>query len=257
MIEQFLQAIRAAGIYPPTEIVADGKIHRFASSGKRNDDAGWYVYHDDATPAGIFGDWRNGIKQTWRANIGREITAAEKAAYMSKLQAMRREHQADKTRQRAESREKATKIWNTAEPARSDHPYIIAKGVKPHGVRIHRGSLVIAIRGRGGVIHSLQFIDHSGQKHFLTGGRVTGCYFMIGNPTNTATLCIAEGFATGATIHEATGYPVIVAFNAGNLEAVARALRDTLPKCPLIVCADDDVNTPDNPGLSKAVRQQP
>ena len=65
-------------------------------------------------------------------------------------------------------------------------------------------------------------------------------------------MCIAEGYATGASIHEATGAAVAVAFHAGNLVPVARALRTKFPDLRLIVCADDDVNTPGNPGLAKA-----
>ena len=71
-------------------------------------------------------------------------------------------------------------------------------------------------------------------------------------------VCIAEGYATAASIHEATGHPVVVAFNAGNLAAVTRALRQTYPHARLIVCADDDFETPGNPGLafaSAAARQ--
>lgn len=65
-------------------------------------------------------------------------------------------------------------------------------------------------------------------------------------------MCIVEGFATGATIHQATGYPVAVAFNAGNLELVAQAIRHKLPALPLIICADDDAGTEGNPGIAKA-----
>jgi len=60
-------------------------------------------------------------------------------------------------------------------------------------------------------------------KRFLTGGRVTGCYNSIGNPDGA--LGIAEGYGTGASIHEATGFAVSVAFNAENLLAVARRYR--------------------------------
>jgi putative DNA primase/helicase len=89
-------------------------------------------------------------------------------------------------------------------------------------------------------------------KQFLPGGRVKGCYFSMGNPKGAAALCIAEGFATGATIHEANGYPVAVAFNAGNVGAVAKAMRDKFPDLPLILCADDDTQTEGNPGLTAA-----
>ncbi len=63
-IEKFRQAIQSAGLTPPDVIEADGKLRRFASSGKRGDDAGWYVLYGDGIPAGIFGDWRTGISQT-------------------------------------------------------------------------------------------------------------------------------------------------------------------------------------------------
>ena len=74
----------------------------------------------------------------------------------------------------------------------------------------------------------------------------------MGNPEGAAALCIAEGFATGATIHEATGYPVAVAFNAGNLVPVAKAIRERFAELRLIVCADDDAAAEGNPGISKA-----
>jgi hypothetical protein len=96
----------------------------------------------------------------------------------------------------------------------------------------------------------LQFIGGEGDKRFLTCGRVRGCYFAIGEPDGS--LCIAEGFATAASIHEATGCAVAVAFNAGNLLPVALALRAKFPALRLIVCADDDATTPGNPGLTKA-----
>lgn len=65
------------------------------------------------------------------------------------------------------------------------------------------------------------------------------------------TLCIVEGYATGATIHEGTGYPVVVALNTGNLEPVARPLRKRFPNLRLIFCADDDPTTAGNPRLAK------
>jgi phage/plasmid primase-like uncharacterized protein len=65
---EFIKAIQAAGLTPPESMVPDGKLHRFASNGKRGDDAVWYVLHDDGIPAGCFGDWRTGVKENWRAD---------------------------------------------------------------------------------------------------------------------------------------------------------------------------------------------
>jgi putative DNA primase/helicase len=248
---QFRNAIQAAGLTPPDTIEADGKLRRFASNGKRKDDAGWYSLHGDGIPAGSFGDWRTGLFQTWRADIGRTLTPAEEAAHRAKVEAMRREREAEEAKRKAEAKEKAAAIWSAAQPATEDHPYLTRKGIKANGAKLHQGALAIPMRADG-ILQSLQFIGPDGDKRFLTGGRVAGCYFSIGNPKGAAALCIAEGFATGASIHEATGYPVAVAFNANNLLAVAKAMRDKFPDLPLILCADDDYRTDGNPGMTKA-----
>ena len=250
-IEQFRNAIQSAGLIPPAMIEPDGKLHRFASNGKRGDDAGWYALHEDGVPAGCFGDWRTEQSQTWRADIGRTLTPEEDAAHRAKVEAMQREREAEKARQQAESASKGVAIWEDAKPAPVDHPYLIRKGIKPNGARLHNDALVIPMRA-GGELHSLQLIGLDGEKRFLTGGRVTGCYFSIGNHKGAAALCIAEGFATGATVHEATGCPVAVAFNAGNLGPVAKTMRERFPDTSLIICADDDAATNGNPGLTKA-----
>lgn len=248
-IEQFRAAIHSAGLNPPEVIEPDGKLHRFASNGKRNDDAGWYVLHDDAIPAGAFGDWRTGLSETWRADIGRRLSSKEEDTHRARIDAMRRTREAEDVKRKTEAREKAAAIWEVAIPALDDHAYLLGKGVKAQGLRIHDGALVVPMRDVQ-ELHSLQFIAGNGEKWFLTGGRVRGCYFLIGNPDGA--LCIAEGYATGASIHEATGCAVAVAFNAGNLLPVAQALRAKFPNLPLTVCADDDAHTPGNPGVIKA-----
>jgi putative DNA primase/helicase len=106
------------------------------------------------------------------------------------------------------------------------------------------------MRDTAGTVHSLQTIAPDGNKMFMSGGRIKGCYFGIGKPKGALIVC--EGFATGASIHECTGHAVAVAFNAGNLEAVAVALRIKYPDFKIIIAADDDHQTPSNPGLTKA-----
>ena len=225
---QFAEAIRSAGLIPPDTIEADGTLHRFASNGKPGDDSGRYVLHSDGIAAGWIGDYRTGLSQTWRAEVGRNLTPAEQAAHRARIEAMRREREAEDERRHAEAASKAAAIWKAAQAAAADHAYLIRKGIQAHGARLHNGALLIPMRSAG-KLHSLQFIGADGDKRFLTGGLVTGCYYSIGKPKGAAALCIAEGFATGATIHEATGFPVAVAFTAGNLESVARALLAKFP----------------------------
>ena len=112
------------------------------------------------------------------------------------------------------------------------------------------GRLVVAMADADGAIWSLQTIDADGGKLFMPGGRKRGCMFTIGEPGDR--IVIAEGFATGASIHEATGLCVAVAFDAGNLEPVAQAIRAKRPDAQIVIAADDDCETTtpiENPGV--------
>lgn len=167
---------------------------------------------------------------------------------------MRQTREAEDKKRKAEARDRAKRHWDSALPC-IGHAYLSKKGIKPHGARIassgpRGGDLVIPLRDSDGRLHSLQFIDPDGEKLFLVGGRKRGCYFSLGRPSEL--LLIAEGFATAASIHEATGEAVAVAFDAGNLLPVARALRGKFPSIPLVIAADDDFATAGNPGLSRA-----
>lgn len=240
----------ATGIRPPPNIVADGKLHRFATNGKASDLAGFYVLHADEIPTGHFGCWRSGLSQDWRANIERELSAEERRAHRIRVAQMRAEREAAQERERAEARNKAAEIWRDAEPLRNGHPYLTRKGVKQRGFRLHDGRLAIAVRDTAGELHSLQLIAEDGEKRFLPGGAVHGHYCSIGTPDGE--IYIVEGVATGLSVHEASGQAVAVAFNAGNLEPVAKALRTKFSTLRLILCADDDAETEGNPGLAKA-----
>ena len=127
--------------------------------------------------------------------------------------------------------------------------HVISSLVERLGRPLFR-SLVIAARDVQGQLHTLQFIGEDGSKRFLTGGRIVGCYFAIGQPAGSLLLC--EGLATASTLHQATGQAVAVAFNCGNLMAVARALRSKFPSLRLVVCADNDSQSPGNPGVTHA-----
>ncbi len=248
-VHQFQNAIRTAGLTPPVEIEADGRLRRFASNGKRADDSGWYVLHGDGVPAGSFGDWRTGLNQIWRAEIGRKLTPGEESAHRSRVEAMRQQREdEDKARRQAAAAE-AVRIWRESSTP-THHNYLARKGIGPCGAKLYQECLVLPLHDTTGAIHSLQFISPEGEKRFLPGGRVQGGYFSMGKPEGV--LCIAEGFATGASIHLATGHAVAVTFNAGNLEAVAKALRAKYHDLKLILCADDDTKTEGNPGLTKA-----
>ncbi|WP_297478035.1 DUF927 domain-containing protein [Ferrovum sp.] len=251
-ISNLIDAITESGIKPPESVIFDGKLHRFSSSGKKGDDAGWYILFDGAIPGGCFGCWRSGFKQNWHATIDRVLTQSEKAEFKTSLKAAQEIRKAEETERHAKAAEKAVTIWNSASSASDDHPYLAKKGVAAHGARLHQESLVLSLRNISDVIHSLQFITPNGEKRFLPDGRVLGCHFLIGAVAMASKIAICEGFATGATIHQATGFPVVVAFTASNLPGVAKSFREKFPDLQIIICSDDDHHREGNPGLTKA-----
>ena len=248
-IEHFRLAIAAAGLEAPDDIHADGAIHRFSTSGRRGDDSGWYSLHTDGVPAGAFGCWRVGLTSTWCAKSDNAMTDAERDAHRQRIKAMKAQRDADGLATQQHASETASALLSQADTATA-HPYLSRKGVQPHGVKAFGDRLLIPMRDTAGKLHSLQTITPDGDKRFHPGGRIKGCYHAIGKPAGLLVVC--EGYATGASIHEATGHAVAVAFNAGNLEAVALALRAKYPDLKIIVAADDDHLTDGNPGMAKA-----
>jgi putative DNA primase/helicase len=247
---QFRAAMQAAGLQPP-DMIEPGKLYRFPGTGKRKSNkAGWCKLFDDGL-GGCYGDWSSGLSGHWQAKCDKSFSTMEQEAFKRHVAEAHAQAEAQRKARQIEAAAMAATMWDSAAPAPGDHPYLVRKGIEAHGARLHDGALVIPILERG-ELRSLQFIGPDGDKRFLTGGRVSGCCFTIGDLRGAAALCIAEGFATGATVYQATGHPVAVAFNAGNLKLVAQAMRACFPALPLIVCADDDANTEGNPGLSKA-----
>ncbi len=248
--DEFQAAIKVAGLTPPGSIIADGAIHRFSTNGKRGDVSGWYVLHADGIVAGAFGCWRSGLQSTWSQRPQIAPSLAEQDRQRRLIWA--------KTVQQAEMRARfqflalgaAAAQWRAAK-RRANHPYATEKSVRCHGTRVDgNGFLLVPMRDSGGTLYSLQKIAPDGTKRFLPGGRVKGCFHLIGDPAGTLVVC--EGYATGATIHQATGHAVAIAFNAGNLIPVSVALRARHATERIIVAADDDWQSVGNPGCAAA-----
>ncbi|MEO5333003.1 MAG: AAA family ATPase, partial [Magnetococcus sp. YQC-5] len=159
------------------------------------------------------------------------------------------------------SRHDPAAIWAACQSAPDDHPYLTKKRVQAHGLRLYRGSMAIAnapvdgalvvpLRNAGGDIQSLQFITPDGKKLLLPNHQKKGALHAIGNLTEI--ICIAEGFATAASIHEATGHQTFMSVDSGNLLPVAQTIRAAHPHHVIFLAADDDRHLSSNPGLTKA-----
>ncbi|HJE54689.1 MAG TPA: toprim domain-containing protein [Acinetobacter pseudolwoffii] len=147
---------------------------------------------------------------------------------------------------------KAQSLWRSTHQS-GECAYLERKKVPNLGCLInHEGDLIVPLFDENGEMWNLQYIKYDGEKTFLKGGRVKGCFHFIGTvELQDPVICIAEGYATAASIHLATGYPVAVAFNAGNLLPVGMAIQKNNPHARLIYCADDD-SAKENTGLNCA-----
>ena len=205
--ESFRHAIEAGTAV--TRHIPDGKIHRFQTNGHANDRSGWYVLHEDGVPAGAFGCFRSDIHETWSAQHTSTMTATERTTHQQRIEAMQRMRKAEQQKIQADAAFHADALWQHAEPATDHHPYLSRKRVRAHGLRVNRDDCLVVPVFVDDELASLQFIAPDGSKEFLKGGAVRGGYFLVNDGTadpDYATALVCEGFATAASLHEATGF---------------------------------------------------
>lgn len=200
-----------------------------------------------------------------------EVLAAQQRQAEERERARKREE--DEYRRRANKAQRATQeLWDSASDA-GESPYLVRKGVGAYGVRfLPDGTLLVPMRNAAGELCNVQRIgprkptaDEAKrgvvEKRFMPGGRKSELFHLVGAvqasaPEGRPVVLLAEGYATAATLHEATGWPAAVAFDAGNLPHVARQMRALYPAALLLVCGDDDreteTRTGKNPGREKA-----
>jgi len=250
-INQFRAAMREAGAVPPDVIEADGQLHRFHVEGdKAGSRNGWYALHLDGRAAGVFGSWKSGLRSTWAAD-GKRMSEAEREAFAKLIEAAKIKAQAERRAEHEARAIEARAEWDAWAPADPAHPYLTRKGVGPHNLRQRGGLLIVPLFDAFGLLWNVQRIAADGGKRFKPG-RAGGLFSPIGDITNPETILICEGWATGATLHEETGHPVLCAMNAGNLLAVATAARSAWAGAELVICADNDRQTAGNPGVTYA-----
>lgn len=248
----FAAAIAAAGLGSPT-ITPDGQLHRFrCADDKAGTKNGWYALYLDGTPAGVFGSWKLGSIKTWCAVDRDQQTPQQRANLRALIEQTKRQRDDEQRDRNAKAAARAKAMIGASTAADPRHQYLVNKQIQPHGIRQQGIALLIPVYV-GDSLTSVQTIYPNGtDKRFLKGGRIAGGHYFINDQTRRDELLICEGFATGATLHEQIGAAVYVAFNAGNLLAVARYVRSQHPRANVIVCGDDDRWTDGNPGKTKA-----
>lgn len=251
---EFAERLRDAGLVLEGAPVMDGAMHRVPVAGKLRGRDGAYVGHADGIPSGWFQNHVTGETGNWK-HSGHHLDQAQleqlriESAKQREVAAQERQAQQEKAAKRCYA------IWKNAPGwARDGQEYLARKQVRSFGVKVDdKGNLLIPGRDVNGFIHTLQTVTPDG-KLFETGSRKTGAFHVIDPEKSfgTGTILIAEGYATAASVHLATGQPCVCAFDAGNLIHVAKALREKYPDASLVFMADDDQRNPANPGINKA-----
>jgi putative DNA primase/helicase len=237
-LDAFRDALAAAGLGRP-EIEPDGRLHRFdlpdEARGKRS---GWAVFYPDNIPAGAYGSWKEDLSETWCLKANYELSTVEVEAVRERFRQARAARDAERERLAKECSVIAADKWAKARDEDGSHPYLRKKQVGAFGVKSLGKELLIPMWDASGSLRSLQRIFPDGVRRFLTGTTKPGAFGWIEG--DKGVVYIAEGYATGASIHMATGHAVAIGFDAGNLESTAKTVREVFPQAQIIVAADND-----------------
>ena len=255
--EEFAKVLEDADFVLNDLPLMDGKLHRVPtkedSDGKQS---GVYRGYLDGRPAGWYQNhrasegkvnWTSTGSFTWDPNDA----VRQKALQAQKRWDRERKELADFDRMG----KNLTRQWGKMPAPGNDHRYLLRKGVPAtDGVRQDKyGNLVIPLSNTHGNIRSLQYIDPDGKKNLKKGAEKSGNFFVVGGALVPGMpVLYAEGYATAASLNMATGLPVVMTVDAGNMVTVSQKLKETHPGVPHIILGEDDFTRKDNKGLLKA-----
>lgn len=272
MLDEVLGQFADYGLEPEQPLTF-GKLTRCKTAqDKGKEKNGWYVVHEHHTEKnetlifGSFGDWRSGETQKIKVKAGRMSPEEREVMRARQEDAKRRAAEIAANAARRAANRAAGLFKRMPEKGRSD--YLDRKHIVGFGVRYapRSGAFLVPMCNVRDQIVGLQVIFPAKQEdtgrdksYWPYGMSKEGAFHLIGgHPEPGEPVLVCEGYATGASLHMATSMAVAVAFDAGNLMVVSKAMRERFPGCPIILCRDDDWKTkrpngsPWNPGEEKA-----
>lgn len=229
----------------------DGTIQRFAIEG--NETRGWFIGREfqlgeKTVLVATVGDWKTGAKHHFQT--AGNFTPEEKAKLSEQSKELQRLEQEALKKLHDETALYCAAKWENL-PDRGQSPYLELKGL-PNNLygcklesRPHEVSTVVPVRDIDGKLWGLQYIpaQKGGRKIFHPGTKKRGSFHTFQALREKEDLIyVCEGLATACSVYEATErkFPVITAFDAGNLTPVGRVLRERYPTGKLVFCADND-----------------
>lgn len=292
--DDVVRQIEGCGLILDKQITFDARIQRWKVDGEDNERRGWTRLKEWTSKAGntfivgTFGVWHG----TDDGRIKIEINAEKNPLSREDLAAMREAHREAERRLKEERKFEAktaaawaASVWAGCDPC-TEHDYLTRKGIQAHGLRVLAGTeritlaglddsnhyrlkcavgaLVVPMHDPHGNVNGIQFIYPRGHarakkierdKEFWPSGMAMGgSYGVIGPVRRDGILLVAEGYATAATLFEASGQSVAYAFSANNLAKAGKILRKQNPRLRLLFAADDDYLTEGNPGCTYAAQ---
>ena len=256
--EEFSRALLDAGLKLETYPVMDGQIHRVpVMGGKSGAKDGAYCGYEDGRPNGWYQNHRTGQQGKWVAN-GHTLTEPARNELRQEAAENLTAAESERQEQQEKAKKRAYAKWMNAEVAQ-EHPYLSKKDIEPLDVRQDKhGNLIVpGYDLESGRIQTLEYINQEGAKWYEKGCPKKGAVCVLPNKEalkEADVVLMVEGYATGASVHLATGLPVAVAFDAGNIKDAARAIKAKIPNARITICADNDPPRPDgtNIGVMKA-----
>lgn len=240
---------------------ADGRVHRCRVEGSK-DRPGWYLLHvwkssnGNEYVVGSFGIWQGANNNVTKVELDKAamMDKGDRAALKARLADDRNRAKAQRDAEAERAARRAASVWAKALKAPADGQpveYLVRKDVQSYGLRYtESGALVVPMMNGRGETKGLQFILPKTHPRAKSTGRdkeywpkglcKLGNLFPIGEFKKGDVILVTEGYATGATLHAATGRPVAVAFDAGNLIHVATAVKKANRQARFLICADDD-----------------
>ncbi|EJK1447280.1 DNA primase [Escherichia coli] len=257
-VTEFAQVLENAGLVIQGLPQMDGAIHRVATrDDKKGAKSGAYKAYLDGRPAGWYRDYRSADDSptNWVFSGGEQHDPLARL-HLRAFAQQQRDDNARKLQQQYNKQARYARSYINQLPQATEHEYLTRKGIlAAPGVRLNnKNELVIPFSNSRGEIRSYQRIPVTGGKdaRILKDSEKTGNWFTFGTPENGCPLLFAEGYATAASLHEATGLPVLMTVDAGNMIDVAENARQIWTDSPFVFCADNDHQRKINKGVSSA-----
>lgn len=259
-VTEFAQVLENAGLVIQGLPQMDGAIHRVATrDDKKGAKSGAYRAYLDGRPAGWYRDYRSADDSptNWVFSGGEQHDPLARL-HLRAFAQQQRDDNARKLQQQYNKQAGYARSYINRLPQATAHEYLTRKGIRAApGVRLNnKNELVIPFSNGRGEIRSYQRIPVTGGKdaRILKDSEKTGNWFTFGTPENGRPLLFAEGYATAASLHEATGLPVLMTVDASNMIAVAENARQIWTDSPFVFCADNDHQREINKGVFSATK---